>query len=111
MGPVETSEEMYSLMQKVKFHSINVAIVELIGRVGKTKTVTRLNNCYRDVVRELNVPFVNLKKLKSHNNLCSDGLHPSPTDSRQLASDFRRAIKHTEIFYSRRRARLVLKLF
>ena len=51
-------------MQKLKFHSINVAIMELFRRKGKTETVRRLNNCYRDVARELNVPFVNLKKFK-----------------------------------------------
>ena len=48
MGPVETSDEMY-LVQKLKFHSIKVAIMELIDQKGKTETVRRLTNCYRDV--------------------------------------------------------------
>ena len=96
MGPVETSDEMYYLVQKLKFHSIRVAIMELIDRKGET--VRRLNNCHRDVARELNVPFVSLKKFKFDKHLCNDGIHRNPSDIRVLASDFRRAIKHTELF-------------
>ena len=104
MGPVETSDEMY-LVQKLKFHSIKVAIMELIDQKGKTETVRRLTNCYRDVAWELNIPFVNLKNFKSDKHTCSDGLHPNQSDIRELASasDFRRAITHAELFYSKRR--------
>ena len=103
LGPIETSDEMYYLLQKLKFHSINVAVIELIGQKGRTESTRRLKNCYRDVARDLNVPFGNLKKFKSDKHLYSDGLHPNPSDIRELASEFRRAIKHTALFYSTRR--------
>ena len=94
----QQSDGMYYLVQKLKFHSIKVEIRKLIDRKGKTETVRRLNNCYRDVARELNVPFVNLKKFKSGKHLCNDGLDPKPSNIREPASGFRRAIKQTELF-------------
>ena len=69
MGPVETSDELFYLIQKLKFYRLHVSILELISRRGKAETYARVNYCYRDVARELNVPFVTLKKFKAVKHL------------------------------------------
>ena len=103
MGPVETSDEMFYLIQKLKFYCLHVSILELISRRGKAETYARVNYCYRDVARELNVPFVTLMNFKAVKHLSKDGIHSNPRDIRELASDFRRAVKHTELYYTVKR--------
>ena len=100
MGPVETSDEMFHLIQKLKFYRLHVSILELISRRGKAETCARVNYCYKDFARELNVPFVSFKKFKAVKHLSKDGIHPNARDIRELASDFRRAVKHTELYYT-----------
>ena len=95
----QQSDGMYYLVQQLKFHSIKVETMELIDRKGRTEAVRRLNNCYSDVARELNVPFVNLKKFNSGKHLCNDGLDPIPSNIRELASGFWGAIKHRTFLF------------
>ena len=103
MGPLETSDEMFYLIQKLKFYLLHVSILEPISRRGKAETYARVNYCYREVAGELNVPFVLLKKFKAVKHLSNDGIHPNPRGIRELASDFRRAVKHTELYYTAKR--------
>ena len=39
MGPVETSDEMFYLVQMLKFDGFNVGIIKLVGRKKKSKTI------------------------------------------------------------------------
>ena len=104
MGPVETSDELYYLAQKLLFEGLNVGIMELIPRRGHENIINRTNRCYRDVARELDVPFFINKKFKLK-HLCRDGLHPNSGDVRELASDFRRALPQLKHYRGTRRRR------
>ena len=102
MGPVETSDELFYLARKLLFDGINVGIMELIPRKGREKMINRANRCFRDVARELDIPFFINKKFKPK-HLCHDGLHPNPGDIRELASDFRRALPQLKHYRGTRR--------
>ena len=103
MGPVETSDKIFYFFQKLKFNRLHVSILELISRRGKADTLASVNYCYRDVARELNVPFVSLKHFKAVKHLSKVGIHPNPRNIRELASDFRHAVKHTQLYYTIKR--------
>ena len=43
MGPVETSDELCYLIQKLKFYRFHVLILELVSRRGKAEIYARVN--------------------------------------------------------------------
>ena len=92
MGAVETSDEMYYLVEKLKFYKFKVTIMALINRKDKWKVIQKVNDCYRDVARDHRIPFIEHKKFR-YRHISSDGVHPNPQDIRELASDFRYAFK------------------
>ena len=57
MGYIATSDEMYYLIEKLKFYKFKVTIMALINRKGKWKIISEVNDCYRDVARNHRIPF------------------------------------------------------
>ena len=63
MGSVETSDELIYLARKLSFDGLTVGIMELIPR--NEKMIYRANRCFRDVARELDIPFFINKKVQT----------------------------------------------
>ena len=57
MGPIEISDEMYYLIEKLKFYKFKVTIMALINQKDKWKIIKKVNECYRDVARDHQIPF------------------------------------------------------
>ena len=92
MGPIDTSDEMYCLIEKLKFYNFKVTIMTLINRKDKWKIIKKVNECYRDVARYHRTPFIEHKRFR-YRHILSDGVHPNQRDIRELSSNFRYAFK------------------
>ena len=89
---------MYFLIENLKFHNFKVSIMALISRRDKSAAIKKLNDCYRDVARDHRIPFAEHKKFRFR-HVSGDGVHPNAKDIRELASDFRNAIRQNKIGY------------
>ena len=74
MGLIETSDEMYYLIEKLKFYKFKVTITALINPKDKWKIVKKVNECYRDVALDHRIPFIEHKKFR-YRHISSDGVH------------------------------------
>ena len=92
IGPIETSDEMYCLIEKLKFYKLKLFIMALVNRKVKWKIIKKVNDCYRDVASDHRIPFIEHKKFR-YRHISSDGVHPKPQDILELPSDFRYAFK------------------
>ena len=62
MGPIETSDEVYFLNEKLKFHNFNVSIMALISRRAKSAAINKLIDCYGYVALDHRIEFAEHKK-------------------------------------------------
>ena len=98
MGPIETSDKIYFLIEKFKFHNFKVSIMALISRRDKSAAIKKLNDCYHHLARDHRIPFAGHKKFRLR-HVSANGVHPNAKDIRELASDFRNAIRQNKIWY------------
>ena len=88
MSPVLVSDEMYYLIRTLKFNEFNVRIMKLIGRKEKHATISRANDCFSNIARELKVPYFSHRHFRFSKLMSEDGLHSNASHIRELAPDF-----------------------
>ena len=66
---VVVSDELHYLIIALKFNGLSFGIMELIIRKGKYATVSRVNDCYKDIARGLRVPYFSHQRKTSESTL------------------------------------------
>ena len=77
MGPIETTDGINYLIEKLKFYKLTVTILALINRKDKWKIINKVNDRYRDLARNHRIAFLENKKFR-YRHILSDRVHPNP---------------------------------